>query len=139
MSVITDQATTGPRTTQDQSGPLASTPCVQCGTAVTVYPPEDGNDCRATCGRCAHSPMAVISDQTNQALAARCRKLADEQVSDPLARRAALCCGVVLTTTRTTRAARESLEGVRPDDVRDAAVELFDRITRPAGDPGVRQ
>jgi hypothetical protein len=74
----------------------------------------------------------VTTDQTNLDLAARCRALADERRSDPLARRAALCVAVCFQTTSTTRAARQSLAGVRPDDVRVAAIQLFDRITQGA-------
>jgi hypothetical protein len=50
---------------------LASTPCVQCGTPVTVYPPEDGEDCRAACGRCAHSPTAVVEHAVTARLGER--------------------------------------------------------------------
>lgn len=50
---------------------LASTPCIQCGTPVTVYPPEDGKDCRATCGRCARNATAVIEQAVTARLAER--------------------------------------------------------------------
>lgn len=50
---------------------LTKTPCVRCGTPVTVYPPVDGEDCRATCGRCAHSPTAVIQQAVTERIAER--------------------------------------------------------------------
>ena len=65
-----------------------------------------------------------MTTQANRELAARCRALADTHPGGSLPRRAALCCNVVLTTARTTRAARQALAGVHPDDVRDAATAL---------------
>ncbi|MCW2920003.1 MAG: hypothetical protein JWN52_8071 [Actinomycetia bacterium] len=66
----------------------------------------------------------------NRDLAARCRALADEQVSDPLARKAALCVGVCFQETKTLTAARRMLTEIRVGPVRKAAVELFDHLTR---------
>lgn len=62
-------------------------------------------------------------------LAVRAYTLADQSPNGSTARKAALCCGVVLATTSSPEAARRALAGVRPDEVRDAATELFDRLT----------
>lgn len=44
------------------------TPCIGCGIAVTIYPPEDGWASVVQCGRCAASPTAVVGDPTTEAL-----------------------------------------------------------------------
>lgn len=38
---------------------LAITPCTDCGSPVTIYPPEDGDVGRWTCGKCAGTAIAV--------------------------------------------------------------------------------
>ncbi|MGI8333444.1 hypothetical protein ACRYCC_26125 [Actinomadura scrupuli] len=66
---------------------------------------------------------------TNAELAAHARQLADEHPGDSLPRKAALCVAVCLQSTTTTDAARRILPQIRIRTVRDAATELFDRLT----------
>lgn len=76
----------------------------------------------------ADSP-APAKAPSNRDLADRARTLADEQVADSLARRAAICVAVCLREAKTIAAARRLLVHIRPDLVREAATELFDRLT----------
>lgn len=46
---------------------LAEAPCAGCRTAVTVYPPEDG-DGPVTCGRCAGTALAVVHERVDDDL-----------------------------------------------------------------------
>jgi len=39
---------------------VAETTCVDCGVAVRIYVPEDGEDARARCGRCGRTPLATL-------------------------------------------------------------------------------
>ncbi|MCW2898725.1 MAG: hypothetical protein JWO67_990 [Streptosporangiaceae bacterium] len=67
---------------------------------------------------------------SNADLAARTWVLAEQRVSDPPARKAALSVGVCLRTTNTLTAARRALTELRLDEaVRAAALELLDELT----------
>ncbi|MGO9079905.1 MAG: hypothetical protein ACLQDY_12805 [Streptosporangiaceae bacterium] len=61
----------------------------------------------------------------NRQLAARARDLAGQAAVD---RRAWLCLGVALGTTRTTSAARQSLDGIPLADVRARAIDLLSEL-----------
>ncbi|MCW2904584.1 MAG: hypothetical protein JWO67_6849 [Streptosporangiaceae bacterium] len=65
-------------------------------------------------------------------LAAQCRALADQHPGASLERRAWLCCGVALATTRTVPAARLVLAEVTVHQVRERAYELLDQLAQGA-------
>lgn len=64
------------------------------------------------------------------ALAARARELADAAPVGSLSRKSWACVAVALRTTRSLRAARQALAEVGPEDVRAAALERLDELTK---------
>jgi D-Tyr-tRNAtyr deacylase len=64
----------------------------------------------------------------NLDLAARAREAADRAPAGSLQRAAAGSVAVTCATTRTIAEARSVLDGVTPDDVREAAVALLERL-----------
>ncbi|MCW2898717.1 MAG: hypothetical protein JWO67_982 [Streptosporangiaceae bacterium] len=72
--------------------------------------------------------MTSSGTRDNLELAASARELADNAPNGSLAQAAAGSVAVTCATTRDLAEARTTLEGVTPGDVRDAALELFDRL-----------
>jgi hypothetical protein len=64
----------------------------------------------------------------NLELAASAQELADAAPAGSLDRAAAASVAITLATTRDTDQARKTLDGLSPDDVRQAALQLFDRL-----------
>lgn len=52
-----------------------------------------------------------------------------------MTRRAAGCCAVVFAATKTPAAARKALADIRLDNVRAAALELLDQLTKTKNTP----
>ncbi|MEU4578285.1 hypothetical protein ACBI99_32370 [Nonomuraea sp. ATR24] len=65
----------------------------------------------------------------NLDLAASAQQLADAAPAGSLDRAAAKSVAITLATTRDIAQARQTLDGVTPDDVRQAALALFERIS----------
>jgi hypothetical protein len=65
----------------------------------------------------------------NLDLAASAREMADSAPDGSLQRAAAGSVAVTCATTRTLDQARTALDGVTPDDVRHAALELLDHLS----------
>ncbi|MGI8334885.1 hypothetical protein ACRYCC_33445 [Actinomadura scrupuli] len=72
--------------------------------------------------------MAASSMTDNLDLAARAREVADRAPAGSLQRAAAGSVAVTCATTRNVAEARDVLDGVSPDDVRAAALDLLDRL-----------
>ncbi|MFI7445278.1 hypothetical protein [Nonomuraea indica] len=64
----------------------------------------------------------------NLDLAASAQELADAAPAGSLDRAAAASVAITLATTRDAAQARQTLDGLAPDDVRQAALRLFDRL-----------
>lgn len=64
----------------------------------------------------------------NLELAASAQELADAAPAGSLDRAAAASVAITLATTRDTDQARKTLDGLSPADVRQAALQLFDRL-----------
>ena len=64
----------------------------------------------------------------NLDLAASAQQLADDAPAGSIDRAAAASLAITLATTRDYDQARETLSGVSPDEVREAAIDLFDRL-----------
>ncbi|MEO3874470.1 hypothetical protein ABGB18_37245 [Nonomuraea sp. B12E4] len=65
----------------------------------------------------------------NLDLAASAQELADAAPTGSIDRAAASSVAITLATTRDISAARKTLDGVTPQEVREAAVALFDRLS----------
>ncbi|MEU8250726.1 hypothetical protein [Nonomuraea sp. NPDC048916] len=65
----------------------------------------------------------------NLDLAASAQQLADTAPAGSLDRVAATSVAITLATTRDAEQARKTLDGLSPDDVRQAALVLFDRLS----------
>ncbi|MEZ7127597.1 hypothetical protein ACBR40_19895 [Nonomuraea sp. AD125B] len=65
----------------------------------------------------------------NLDLAASAQKLADAAPTGSIDRAAASSVAITLATTRDIDQARETLGGLSPEEVREAALELFDRLS----------
>ncbi|WP_049559996.1 hypothetical protein [Nonomuraea sp. SBT364] len=65
----------------------------------------------------------------NLDLAANAQQLADAAPAGSLDRAAASSVAITLATTRDITQARQTLDGVAPDEVRQAALALFERIS----------
>ncbi|MGN9843560.1 hypothetical protein ACTMTI_36090 [Nonomuraea sp. H19] len=65
----------------------------------------------------------------NLDLAASAQQLADAAPTGSIDRAAASSVAITLATTRDISQARETLDGLSPEDVRKAAVELFERLS----------
>jgi hypothetical protein len=64
----------------------------------------------------------------NLDLAARAREVADNAPAGSLQRAAAGSVAVTCATTRNVAEARDVLDGVSPDEVRAAALDLLERL-----------
>ncbi|MGP3959217.1 hypothetical protein ACTWPT_24740 [Nonomuraea sp. 3N208] len=64
----------------------------------------------------------------NLDLAASAQQLADAAPTGSIDRAAASSVAITLATTRDIPHARKTLDGLSPEDVRKAALELFDRL-----------
>ncbi|TMR16541.1 hypothetical protein ETD86_24895 [Nonomuraea turkmeniaca] len=64
----------------------------------------------------------------NLDLAASAQQLADAAPTGSIDRAAASSVAITLATTRDITQARRTLDGLSPEDVRKAALELFDRL-----------
>ncbi|HEX4815390.1 MAG TPA: hypothetical protein VFV66_21820 [Nonomuraea sp.] len=64
----------------------------------------------------------------NLDLAASAQQLADAAPTGSIDRAAASSVAITLATTRDIKQARQTLDGLSPDEVRQAALELFDRL-----------
>jgi hypothetical protein len=72
----------------------------------------------------------------NLDLAERAREIADSASPGSLEHAAAGSVAVTCATTRSLSEARAALDGVTPDDVRRAALDLLGRLATPAGPSG---
>ncbi|MDH2426267.1 hypothetical protein [Sphaerisporangium sp. TRM90804] len=68
----------------------------------------------------------------NLDLATSARAIADGKPAGTLGHAAATSVAITLATTRDVPEARAVLDGVTPQDVRQAAIELLDRLSGPA-------
>lgn len=66
-------------------------------------------------------------------LAASAREIADNEPTGSLSHAAAASVAITCATTRDIAHARTVLDGVSPDDVRQAALELFHRLSAQSG------
>ncbi|MFI6500250.1 hypothetical protein [Nonomuraea typhae] len=66
----------------------------------------------------------------NLDLAASAQELADGAPAGSVRRAAASSVAITLATTRDADHARTTLDGLSPDEVRQAALDLFDDLTR---------
>ncbi|MEV5408745.1 hypothetical protein AB0K60_07900 [Thermopolyspora sp. NPDC052614] len=78
--------------------------------------------------------MSASGTRENLDLAASAREIADNAPAGSLQQAAAGSVAVTCATTRTVAEARTVLEGVTPEEVRLAALELLDRLE--AEEPG---
>ncbi|QYC45295.1 hypothetical protein Nocox_38725 [Nonomuraea coxensis DSM 45129] len=65
----------------------------------------------------------------NLDLAASAQELADAAPTGSIDRAAASSVAITLATTRDITQARETLDGLSPEEVREAALQLFDRLS----------
>ncbi|MCK2213482.1 hypothetical protein MF672_006695 [Actinomadura sp. ATCC 31491] len=65
----------------------------------------------------------------NLDLAASAQELADAAPTGSIDRAAASSVAITLATTRDIEQARQTLGGLSPEEVRAAALELFDRLS----------
>ncbi|MGI5273236.1 hypothetical protein ACQEUU_29090 [Nonomuraea sp. CA-218870] len=65
----------------------------------------------------------------NLDLAANAQELADAAPAGSVDRAAASSVAITLATTRDMAQARETLDGLAPEEVRAAALALFDRLS----------
>jgi hypothetical protein len=72
--------------------------------------------------------LAAASMTDNLDLAARAREVADNAPAGSLQRAAAGSVAVTCATTRNVAEARDVLDGVSPDEVRAAALDLLERL-----------
>ncbi|MED7929435.1 hypothetical protein SMD20_34690 [Nonomuraea sp. LP-02] len=68
----------------------------------------------------------------NLDLAASAQKLADAAPTGSIDRAAASSVAITLATTRDIEQARETLGGLSPEEVREAALQLFDELSADA-------
>ncbi|GAA1638294.1 hypothetical protein AB0C27_35215 [Nonomuraea sp. NPDC048882] len=65
----------------------------------------------------------------NLDLAASAQELADAAPTGSIDRAAASSVAITLATTRDISDARKTLDGLSPEEVRQAALQLFDRLS----------
>ncbi|MFG1948843.1 hypothetical protein [Nonomuraea sp. NPDC048826] len=65
----------------------------------------------------------------NLDLAANAQELADAAPAGSVDRAAASSVAITLATTRDIAQARQTLDGLSPEEVREAALALFDRLS----------
>ncbi|MCT9935093.1 hypothetical protein N5079_33300 [Planotetraspora sp. A-T 1434] len=68
------------------------------------------------------------STKDNLDVAASAQELADSAPAGSLSHAAAKSVAITCATTRDLAEARAALDGITPDDVRQAALELLDRL-----------
>ncbi|GGS66585.1 hypothetical protein GCM10010156_26810 [Planobispora rosea] len=73
--------------------------------------------------------MTVPQERDNLDLAATAQEIADGAQAGSLDHAAAASVAITCATTRDLAHARSVLDGVTPDDVRRAALELFERLS----------
>jgi hypothetical protein len=78
------------------------------------------------------NPLTNPHTSDNLDLASRAQKLADDASTGSLGQVAAKSVAITCATTRDLAEARDTLGGVSPDEVRQAALELFDRLSAQA-------
>ncbi|MFC6082571.1 hypothetical protein [Sphaerisporangium aureirubrum] len=76
--------------------------------------------------------MTTAPKTDNLDLATNAQEMADSAPAGSLGHAAATSVAITLATTRDLPEARAVLSGVTPDEVRNAAIELFDRIAAQA-------
>ncbi|MEV7970325.1 hypothetical protein AB0O34_30700 [Sphaerisporangium sp. NPDC088356] len=76
--------------------------------------------------------MSTAPRTDNLDLATTAREIADSAPAGSLSHAAATSVAITCATTRDISEARAALDGVTPDDVRDAALELFIRLAAAA-------
>ncbi|GAA4210192.1 MULTISPECIES: hypothetical protein [Microbispora] len=72
--------------------------------------------------------MTTQTGKDNLDLAASAEALADSAPTGSLRHAAAKSVAITFATTRDAAQARDTLNGLAPDDVRRAALELFDEL-----------
>ncbi|MEW9533200.1 hypothetical protein [Microbispora sp. NPDC049125] len=73
--------------------------------------------------------MTTPLGRDNLDLAATAQELADRAPTGSLSHAAAKSVAITFATTRDVAQARTALHGLAPDDVRQAALELFDQLS----------
>lgn len=76
--------------------------------------------------------MTTAPKTDNLDLATSAQEVADSSPAGSLGHAAATSVAITLATTRDLPEARAVLDGVTPDDVRTAAIELFDKLATSA-------
>ncbi|MEO3812653.1 hypothetical protein ABGB17_26935 [Sphaerisporangium sp. B11E5] len=76
--------------------------------------------------------MTTAPKTDNLDLATSAQEMADSAPSGSLGHAAATSVAITLATTRDLPEARAVLDGVTPGEVRDAAIELFDKLAASA-------
>ncbi|MBG0830681.1 hypothetical protein HS041_23235 [Planomonospora sp. ID67723] len=76
--------------------------------------------------------MTASSERDNLDLAATAQELADNAQAGSIDHAAAASVAITCATTRDITHARTVLGGLTPDEVRQAALDLFDRLSAPA-------
>ncbi|GAA3440862.1 hypothetical protein [Planomonospora venezuelensis] len=76
--------------------------------------------------------MTAASERDNLDLAATAQEIADGAQAGSIDHAAAASVAITCATTRDAAHARAVLDGLTPDEVRQAALELFDRLAAPA-------
>lgn len=74
-------------------------------------------------------PLTASDTRDNLELAASAREIADSAPDGSLQQAAAGSVAVTCATTRSLAEARSVLDGVTPEDVRQAALELLDDLS----------
>lgn len=70
----------------------------------------------------------MTAPRDNLELAASARELADAEPAGTLTHAAAASVAITFATTRTVDDARSALDGITPAEVREAALEIFERL-----------
>ncbi|GAA5084916.1 uncharacterized protein involved in high-affinity Fe2+ transport [Thermocatellispora tengchongensis] len=78
-------------------------------------------------------PVSDAHDIDNLDLAATAQQMADDAPAGSLDQAAAASVAITCATTRDIGDARSALAGITPDDVRQKAMELFERLASGAG------
>jgi hypothetical protein len=78
-------------------------------------------------------PLTTQRTTDNLDLAASAREMADGEPAGTLGHTAAASVAITFATTRDVAQARNVLDGVTPDEVRRAALEIFERLTTETG------
>jgi hypothetical protein len=76
--------------------------------------------------------LTVPPSRDNLDLAASAQELADSAPTGSLRHAAAKSVAITFATTRNVAQARSALDGLAPEEVRQAALELFDQLAEQA-------